>query len=44
MFVSGLFKNWEPGYDWPKELHVLDIVVGMLGLGVMITIFHWINR
>ena len=43
VFLSGTFKDCKPSYVWPKELHVLDIVIGVLGLVTMIGIFQWIR-
>jgi hypothetical protein len=43
VFLSGRFKDWKPSYAWPEELHVLDIVIGVLGLVTMIGIFQWIR-
>lgn len=43
LWGSGLLKNWKPAYDWPRETHVLDIVIGVLGLVTMLGIFQWIR-
>jgi len=39
----GVLKNWKLSYVRPKELRALDVAVGMLGLGVMIAIAHWMK-
>ena len=42
-FRSGIFKNWKPSYERPKKHYVLDIAIGVSGIGVMMAIGFWMK-
>lgn len=38
------FKDYKPSYSWPKDTHIVDILVGLASLGLALAMFSWIRR
>jgi hypothetical protein len=38
------WANYQPSYEWPKGVHIVDLLLGSLSFGLTLATAYWVTR
>jgi hypothetical protein len=38
------WKDYRPSYGWPRDIHILDLLISLTSLGLTVVLRSWILR